>query len=234
MQSLNKIPSFGDDTLHACIQAEVKNANSVYNDSDIDKYFKDSTFLAKIKDKSNDVDKINQSNQNNLLHTLIKTKTSLNQDYSELGKLKTDTIAKKKFHSKTNTLKQLKLRSITSTNRNCDLSKIGQENVNTNYAKSDFSSNTNTPLKQCEKSKFLHTDNYNIERYATQDVMNNITDIKSSNTNITGSNGEISSITNPSIFTIATQERYKLASWGLPQSILQVTDLVYLKNSYEF
>ena len=38
MQSFNKIPSFGDDTLSACIQVESKNMNIIDDHNNVDNF----------------------------------------------------------------------------------------------------------------------------------------------------------------------------------------------------
>ncbi|XP_054015016.1 DNA polymerase theta [Hylaeus anthracinus] len=222
MQSLNKMPSFGDDTLHACLQAEVKN-----NDSDMEKYFKDTIFCSKSINKSIDVDEINQSKQHSILHSLIETKASLNKNNLELEELKKDTIATKEINSKPNISNKMKLRSITSLNRNRDSSKIGKENIS--YTKSGFSSKTNTLSKKCKESKVILSKIRSNDAYNT---MYDTTNSKSSNSNVTGSIAEKSSEINPSIITISTQERHKLASWGLPPNILQKYKIQGIKDMF--
>lgn len=228
MQSLNKMPSFGDDTLSACIQAEIKDMDIVCNNSDLGKYFKDSTFLAKIADKSNDIDKHSLSKQDNVSHSSMNTKASSNQGKSELGELRKNTIIKSTVKSETNVSSKSKTRSIASLKRNHGLSQEEKENVN--YRNTDLSCNTNTLSKQCNKPELSvsHTDNSNIRSNATTNITSDTTDTKLFNSSVASSNAEKSSKISP-ISTIGTQDRCKLASWNLPPNILQV---IYLHSPY--
>ncbi|XP_076278096.1 DNA polymerase theta [Lasioglossum baleicum] len=238
MHSLNKMPSFGDDTLQACVQAEVKNMNIVYNESNMEKYFKDNTFLSKEINKSNDVVAIH-SKQNNILNTLINLKTSINQDHPSLNKLQQDVGKISQSSSKIGASNKLEIKSTTLFKKKYNLCTVNKENININNTKCEVSLNSNTTdllLKQSEKSTLADThNNDNSRKY---DVANNITE-NATNSNLSKSDiiksgMENSTEIHPSISTIGTQDRYKLASWGLPPNILQKYEARGVKEMFKW
>ncbi|KOC62928.1 DNA polymerase theta [Habropoda laboriosa] len=218
MQSFNKLPSFGDDTLSACIQAEVKNMD-INNGSNMDVYFQDSTFPSKLTTKSNDIDKVSRSKQ--ISHTSTNIKPNLNRNNSKHKESRINNISKSKLATKTSISNKLTIKKITSIRKNCDLLKINKENINTsaNHIKTD-TSNKNTLSKQCSKSELssLLANNSSVKSNITT---NNTTNVKLCNSSIAISNTEKSSESCSSISIIPTQDRYKLGSWGLPPNILQ-------------
>ncbi|XP_076224101.1 DNA polymerase theta isoform X2 [Nomia melanderi] len=225
MQSITKMPSFGDDTLNACIQAEIKNVNIVCNESNLEKYFKDNVFSLKETKKPNDNNVMIESKQSNALNSLVDVTHNLNQNNLKLKKLQEDIIAKSKSHSKINISNKQKIRSTIALKKKNDSRRINKENVIINYRKCDLplnSNTTNTLLKQPNKSELSDTCNdSNNKRDITHNGTNNTSNLKLSESSITKSTVEKSTDINPSITTICTQDRCKLASWGLPPNILQ-------------
>lgn len=227
MQSLNKMPSFGDNTLSACIQAEVINMD-VISDSNIEKYFKNSTLLLNIPNNSDDTGKAahGQLKQDRMPRNSEKKEISLNQVESNCKGLRKSTIAKSKINNKTNVSDKSKTKKI-SLKENCHLSEVEKENINVNYIKSDLTSSANILLEECNKfeSSVPCIDRDDNKSKVTLGTANDTRDTKLSIS--TASNSEISSKINPSVSTVGTQDRCKLASWGLPQNIFQV---IYLEN----
>ncbi|CAK9816398.1 DNA polymerase theta [Anthophora quadrimaculata] len=217
MQSLNKLPSFGDDTLSACIQAEMKNMNVVNNDSNMDVHFQDIAFPSKLTTKSNDIDKALQLKR--IPYNSTNIKSSSDQNNSEHKESRINKVLKSKLATKTSTSNKLKIKKITSIRKNHGLLKINKENVNSNanYIKTDVS-NKDKLLKEYNKSEL--SDSSDVKNNATHSKTNNTTNVKLSNSSIATSNIEKSSQLS-SISIIPTQDRYKLASWGLPPNILQ-------------
>lgn len=233
MQSINKMPSFGDNTLSACIQAEMKNMDNIYNGSDMEKYFKDNMSGSKTINNLNSSDKKSHSELNNVLCDSINIKSTSNQNNFKCEESKTKNAMKLRANSKANTSNRSKIRSTTCVTRNFSSSKVGKENVNVNYLKRDISSETNTLLKQCNKSELsiLHTNSNSIKISASLRTTNNTNNIKLSNSSSTINTEDKSSIIVPSISIINTQDRCKLASWGLPPNILQVILTVLVQLS---
>ncbi|XP_076643351.1 DNA polymerase theta [Halictus rubicundus] len=237
MHSLNKMPSFGDDTLQACVQAEVKNMNIVYNESNMEKYFKDNTFLSKEINKPDDVVAIN-SKQNNILNALIDSKIS--QDNSSLNKFQQDVIKISKTSSTIGASNKLKIKSTTSLEKKNNLCTIKKENININYTKCEASLNANTTnllLKQSDKPilAVTHNNDNNRKYDVAYNVTENATNSKLSESDVIKSGIEKSTEINPSISsTIGTQDRCKLASWGLPPNILQKYEVRGVKEMFKW
>ncbi|XP_043519915.1 DNA polymerase theta [Frieseomelitta varia] len=215
MQSFNKMPSFGDDTLSACIQAEVKNMNISNNCNNMDKYLKSCTFLSKSNATSNDIDKVTEIKE--ISPSSTNKKINSNQSNLKCKELQRSNVPKLKLVASTSN--ESETRKNPSSRKNLNLYKINEENdnLNVNYIRSNISQNVNTLKKQCNKSKLstLHVDNTrsNVIHSITTDVSN----IESSLT----SNAQKSSKLNSFVSIIPTQDRCKLASWGLPPNILQ-------------
>ncbi|KOX75679.1 DNA polymerase theta [Melipona quadrifasciata] len=209
------MPSFGDDTLSACIQAEVRNTIINNNCNNMDKYLKSRVFLSKSNDTSNDIDKLIEIKE--VSPDSTDKKTNSNQSNLKCKKLQRSNVSKLKLV--TSTSNESKTRKNPSSRKNLNLCKINEENdhLNVDYARSNISSNVNTLPKQCNKSKLstLHVNNTktNVTRSITIDVSN----IESS----LASNAQKSSKLNSFVSIIPTQDRCKLASWGLPPNILQ-------------
>ncbi|XP_076390192.1 DNA polymerase theta isoform X3 [Megachile rotundata] len=205
MESISKIPSFGDNTLSACIQAEMKNTNSIDDDSDMQAHIKNSIFSSKVANNA------------------MGIKSTWNQNTSKCKELKTKNATRLKVNSKTTASTRSRIKTVTSLKSNCSSSKDGKENTNINCSKSDISLNSNTLLKQCNKSELsiLHVTSNSIKISALSKTINNTTNVKLSNSGTITNNEEKSSIVIPSTSAINTQDRYKLASWGLPPNILR-------------
>ncbi|KZC14173.1 DNA polymerase theta [Dufourea novaeangliae] len=238
MQSINKIPSFGDNTLNACIQAEVKNMDIVDNDSDMEKYFKNNSLqLSEVTNKSKDITETIQSKQSNILSRSIDTKISLSRNNSDYKELQKSIVTRSNSNNKINVSNKLKMKSNISLKKRNGLFKLTKENVSNNCTKDDLSSNintTNTLLKQSNTSELpvANNDNSNVKHDTTDNVIEDITSVKLSTSSITKSNIEKSTEINPSISTIATQDRCKLRSWGLPPNILQKYEIHGVKNMF--
>ncbi|XP_034194144.2 DNA polymerase theta isoform X1 [Osmia lignaria lignaria] len=234
MQSINKMPSFGDNTLSACIQAEMKNMDNIYNGSDMEKYFKDNMSGSKLMNNSNSIDKKSHPELNSALCNSMNIKSTLNQNNSKCEESKTRNALKFRANSKANTSSRSKIRSTTCVTRNCSSSKVGKEDVNINYLKSDISSETNTLLKQCNKSELstLHTNSNSIKISGSSRTTNNTNNLILSNSRGTINIGDKSSIIVPSVSIFNTQDRCKLASWGLPPNILQKYEARGITNMF--
>lgn len=193
MQSFNKIPSFGDDTLSACIQVENKNMNIINNHNNVDKYFSMVT--------NDDKDTQLKGSCN-----FINKKLNLNPS-----------------NSKCKETNKSKAKRIMSIKKNDNLFKIdkGNVNMNDNYTRDNISSNTNTLLNNKSELLTLHVNNLN-KNNVTYMTTNDMTNVNLSNSNSSINNTEKTSEINPSISIIPTQDRCKLSSWGLPLNILQV------------
>lgn len=222
MQCLNKMPSFGDDTLSACIQAEVKNMDITNNCNDTDKCLKDDTFLSKATNISNNIDKDIEIREKS--HSSTNRKRTSRQSNLKCKELKRDNVLRSNLVSRTNVSKS-KSKNVTSSKENHDSYIISKENanVNVNYI-NNISSNTSILPKQYNKSESstLHVDNSNEKSNIANTITIDTSNVKLSDSNILVSNKEKSSKLNASISIIPTQERNKLASWGLPPNILQV------------
>lgn len=209
------MPSFGDDTLSACMQTEIKNVNIINNESDMDKYFKNNTFVSEITNKSNDIDKITLSKKS----VISSTNKNTNSKYK---KLETNNV-KSKHITDTSTLIKSKRKTVNSSRKNYNLPEIQKENVNIHIddTENNIFPNGSTIPQQCNKSELttVYVDNKN---NVTHGIISDTTHIKSPNNSATLSNVEKSSEINPSISVIPTQDRCKLASWGLPSNILRV------------
>lgn len=222
MQCLNKMPSFGDDTLSACIQAEVKDMDITNNCNDTEKCFKDDTFLSKVTNISNNIDKDIEIKGKS--HSPTNRKRTSSQNNLKCKELKRDNVLKSKLVGRTSISKS-KSKNITSSKENHDSYGISKKNanVNVNYI-NNISSNTSILPKQYNKSESstLHADNSNEKSNVANTIPIDTSNVKLSDSNILVSNKEKSSKLNASISIIPTQERNKLASWGLPPNILQV------------
>ncbi|CAL7951362.1 unnamed protein product [Xylocopa violacea] len=213
------MPSFGDDTLGACIQAEIKNMDMFDNRSDMDKYFKDNTFLTKVSNKSNNIHAVNGSNE--ILHGLTDAKSTANENNPKLKELRKDKVIKSKLTTKTNKINRSRMKIVVASRKNCILSKHNKENINLNVncTESSASLNSNILQRQCNKSNLsaLHSDNSNVKSNAMYSTSN----VKLSNSSVATSTTEKSSKEMSSISIIPTQDRCNLASWGLPPNILK-------------
>lgn len=221
MQCLNKMPSFGDDTLSACIQAEVKNMDITNNCNDAEKCFKDNTFLSKVTNIANNIDKDIEIKGKS--HSSTNRKLTSSQNNLKCKELKGDNVLKSKLGR--TSISKSKSKNITSSKENRDSYRISKENANVNVnCINNISSNTSILPKQYNKSESstLHVDNSNEKSNVANTITIDTSNVKLSDSNILVSNKEKSSKLNASISIIPTQERNKLASWGLPPNILQV------------
>lgn len=192
MQSFNKIPSFGDDTLSACIQIENKNMNIINNHNNVDKYFSVVT---------NDKDTQLKGSCN-----FINKKLNLNPSNSKCKEI--------------NKSKAKRIMSIKKNDNLFKVDK-GNVNMNDNYTRDNISSNTNTLSNNKSELLTLHVNNLNKNNVAYI-TTNDTTNVNLSNSNSSINNTEKTSEINPSISIIPTQDRCKLSSWGLPLNVLQV------------
>lgn len=192
MQSFNKIPSFGDDTLSACIQIENKNMNIINNHNNVDKYFSVVT---------NDKDTQLKGSCN-----FINKKLNLNPSNSKCKEI--------------NKSKAKRIMSIKKNDNLFKIDK-GNVNMNDNYTRDNISSNTNTLSNNKSELLTLHVNNLNKNNVAYI-TTNDTTNVNLSNSNSSINNIEKTSEINPSISIIPTQDRCKLSSWGLPLNVLQV------------
>lgn len=192
MQSFNKIPSFGDDTLSACIQIENKNMNIINNHNNVDKYFSVVT---------NDKDTQLKGSCN-----FINKKLNLNPSNSKCKEI--------------NKSKAKRIMSIKKNDNLFKIDK-GNVNMNDNYTRDNISSNTNTLSNNKSELLTLHVNNLNKNNVAYI-TTNDTTNVNLSNSNSSINNTEKTSEINPSISIIPTQDRCKLSSWGLPLNVLQV------------
>ncbi|XP_043257568.1 DNA polymerase theta [Colletes gigas] len=140
--------------------------------------------------------------------------------------------------SKQNNILRAFMGTETSLNQNNSEFKELTEDSNT---KRSINNETNTPsklelgsitsLKKKHGLCKIREKDVNIS-CTRNDVSPSTINIKSFNSNVTKSKAEKSSEMNPSILTICTQERHKLASWGLPPNILQKYELRGIKDMF--
>ncbi|XP_017886855.1 DNA polymerase theta isoform X2 [Ceratina calcarata] len=180
----------------------------VNDDSDIDKYFKDSIFSSELLNKLNNIDN-NESNG--------RTRPTASQHNSGYKKLKL-TISKSKSTTTTNTSTnqstgktKLKTKS-TSLRRKDKLSETNKENTN-------IPSSLNPIAEQFITSELsvLRTENNSNSNATTNDISR----AKSANNSATINSTEKSLESHSSVSIIPTQDRCKLSSWGLPTNILK-------------
>lgn len=208
--------SFGDDTLLACISIEKKlgilqERNEVpqeENDSDLGKYFKQSLLLSEFMNKDDDVDKSKVS------HFAQSTKGRVEENKS--AKYFEDVHSKpddaKNFPSTSSISKGNK---ILSSQREQNSHKTKNEN-NMIYLKEKHLNIINN-VKNCNKSsaRNLHKNKSNNNLQVARNDNSIGLSFPSSTYDKENSNVILSR-------PLCTQDRYKLASWGLPPNILQV------------
>jgi len=215
--------SFDNDTLFACIDIEERyqisqerNATVLQkeNCSDLDKYFKQSLSSSEcISDNNDDTDKSKQSHPpDNAKETEKKNESNL-EKYFEDSILFPKTNHKKNFFLASSICKQNKISQKSQSSY-----KAMKEDVNTISSKHSSDIINNIVRKYDDSdTQTTHKDK---TRNATRD---NISTLLISS--ICDKEGII--ISSP---PLCTQDRCKLASWGLPSNILQVLYYNFIFN----
>lgn len=224
--------SFGDDTLFADINIENKcsvlreqsgdNVLRKENGGDAGRSSKQSLLVSEFSSKGSDV------GQSKLSHSTHNTKGIIKQNESDFAKYFEDSILFRKINRSKNvssastTLKGDKI--LSSEKKRSP--RENKRNIDTNSIKKHPSDVINS-IKKCNKSNTQNLQN------GSHDNINNATSdssIAKSLTNIDSTcDREISTVISLSP-AICTQDRCKLASWGLPPNILQVLSLFFIIN----
>ncbi|EGI59836.1 PREDICTED: DNA polymerase theta [Acromyrmex echinatior] len=212
--------SFGDDTLLACINIEKKHQTlqkqteeiqelQEENISDLGKYFKSNSMLSEFANTQNNVNKLKSSDSDT--KRIEEKKTFDSVKYFEDSILFSEANSRRNLSPafsapKENSLPPQKKRSPHRTNN---------ENVDTNL-KEKYRLDIINSTKKCEKfstQNFYKNKSSNTQNATSSDV------IRSSavNSAYDEENSEFVILSPP----IGTQDRCKLASWGLPPNILQ-------------
>lgn len=213
--------SFGDDTLFAHISIEKKytlleqNGDKVLQEetgNDVSKNVKQYLPVSKLADKDSDVDK-----SKHLSHS-THTKETIKQSGSDFVKYFEDSIfpkinRKKNVSSTSSTLK--KDRILSKKNRS---PRENKENINATSSIKQQSTDIINNVKELDKfsaqdlhKNGSHDDIYNTISGSSVAVLSSID---------TTCDKEISNVILSR--ALCTQDRCKLASWGLPPNILQV------------
>ncbi|XP_011146257.1 DNA polymerase theta isoform X2 [Harpegnathos saltator] len=213
--------SFGDDTLIACLNVEKKHrilqeesrdrVLQEISDNELGKYFKHSLSLSKFGNEDND------TNKSKLSHFASNKKEITRKDESDIGKYFENSVTFVNIDSE----KNLSLASSSSkedknlsSQRHRSCHKISSKNANITYLNEKCLFNiiekSDEPnIEQIQKNKTDDTEKNKIgNNYVTSSSAVNCTYDKESS-------GIILSL------PLCTQDRCKLASWGLPLNILQ-------------
>lgn len=215
--------SFGDDTLLACIDIEKKHQIleeqaeaplQKENVSDLSKYFKSCSLLSDFANDENDV-----SNPKPLDSKGMKE----GENTSELAKYFEDSIIFPKVNSRRNlsasTSGASRRNGLLLSQRNRSPRKTNKENVDTNLKEKHRSGTADDTEKRDESD--IHSLCKNKSPDNAQDATSSSGVRTSSAVDATydGENSEFVILSPP----LCTQDRCKLALWGLPPNILQVS-----------
>lgn len=214
--------SFGDDTLFAHINIEKEcRVLREENCNDVDKYSERSSLVSKLANE--DVVK------SKLSHPTYNTKEIIKQSESDFVKCFEDSIILPKINGRKNvssTSSTLKGGKIMSSQKNRSPSG-NEQNINTINSTEKHSPDVINSVKNRDKSSVQ-----NCHKNGSRDNMYNAmsgSSVAMSASIDTTCDREISNIILSR--ALCTQERCKLASWGLPPNILQVLycDIVFNK-----
>lgn len=224
--------SFGDETLLACLSIEKKNKtvrkhkrntnSKEQNDNEFDNHSKHSLLFSQFESKSNNV------NKSKLLRfCTTNIERSIQGNISNIGKYFEDSIT----FSKINGNDLLSMSNISKghkgicseTNEQSDKTIEKNINVTDTDTKKKHSTDSTDIINNMEKY-----DVYSLQQNSnkSKDNMQNGTnesDISSSIISNTSDKESSNVILSPAL--LCTQDRCKLASWGLPSNILQVKRL---------
>jgi len=213
--------SFGDDTLFACIDIEKKHrvlqeqtGDKIplqEENSDLGKYFKSSSLLSEFTNTENYVDKPKLSDSG--------TKRIREENASDLMKYFEESILFPNVDSRRNlssASSASKGNRLLRSQRNQSPHKTNKENVDTNLKEKHFFGTANS-TKKCDKYQGL-CKNKSPDNTQNATSSNNIRTLSTINATCDKENSEFV-ILSPSL---CTQDRCKLASWGLPPNILEV------------
>lgn len=220
--------SFGDDTLFVDINIEKKcsvlqeqsgdNVLRKENGGDVGKSSKQSLLLSKFSSKNSDV------GQSKLSHSTHNTKGIIKQNESDFAKYFEDSILFPKINRSKNVSSAypttLKGDKILSSERKRSPHRENKRNIK-------HPSDVVNSIKKCNKSNIQ-----NLHQNGSHDNIDNAISgsisIAMSSTNIDSTcDREISTVISLSP-AVCTQDRCKLASWGLPPNILQVLSLFFI------
>lgn len=212
--------SFGDNTLLACLNVEKKyrilqekNEDSGLQEqsgSDLGKYFKESLLLSEFGNE----DKVNKSER----PTSSKREVA-RKDESDIGKYFDDSVTfinvNNERKNSLSTLSVSKKDKILSSPKISNFYKTSGKNINTTYLKEKHPLNiikeSNDIEEELQKNEFHDKENaISNSCVATSSAINDTYDKESSGTILS--------------LPLCTQDRCKLASWGLPSNILQVSN----------
>ena len=229
MQNEGIMQSFGDDTLLACINIEKKHQIlqkqteeiqelQEENISDLGEYFKSNSLLSEFANTQNNVDKLKSADSDSKRKKEKKMFDPVK--YFEDSILFSEANSRRNLSpafsaSKGNSLLSQKKRSPHRTNN---------ENVDTNLKEKHRLDITNG-TKKCEKFNtqgFYKNKSSNNTQKATSS--SDVTRLSAVNSAYDEENSEFIILSPP----IGTQDRCKLASWGLPPNILQVFIYIYI------
>jgi len=219
-QSKEIMQSFGDDTLFACIDIEKKHrilqeqtGDKIplqEENSDLGKYFKSSSLLSEFTNTENYVDKSKLSDSG--------TKKIREENASDLMKYFEESILFPNVNSRRNlssASSASKGNRLLRSQRNQSLHKTNKENVDINLKEKHFFDTANS-TKKCDKYQGFKNKSPNNTQNATNS--SNIRTLSTINATCDKENSEFVILSPP----LCTQDRCKLASWGLPPNILEV------------
>lgn len=221
MQTEEIMQSFGDDTLFACIdiekkhrilqrQTEGKISLQEENISDLGKYFKSDSLLSEFANKENYVNKPKLSDSG---------AKKIEENASELVKYFEDSVIFPKVNSRRNLLQVPSVsrgNGLLPSQRNRSPHKTNKENVDTNLKEKHHPADNTEECDESSIQKLCKNKSPDNTRDATSS-----SDVRTSSAVSTMYDKENSEffISSP---PLCTQDRCKLASWGLPPNILQV------------
>lgn len=206
--------SFGNDTLFTCLNVEKK--YGILQKRNVDKVVQEQS--NKHRNENNDVDKSK--------HSTSSKRNTTGKDESDIGKYFDDSVTFLNVNSKKNLLSTsctLEEDKILSSQRHKNFHRTSSKNINTTYSNNKcpdiIKENDNEPtIEQLQNNK-----KYTLIKSCTvtSSAINDIYDKE--NLGVTLS------------LPLNTQDRCKLASWGLPPNILQVLcyDIIFVMILYK-
>lgn len=228
--------SFGDDTLLACLdiekrhrilpeQAESKVPLREENVSDLGEYFKSSSLLSGFTNKENDVGESKLSNSG-------AKEIEENEKTSNLVKYVEDSIIFPKLNSRRNLSSAAgasKRNQLLPSQRNRYPRKTNKENVDVNLKEKHHLGTANNTEKRDGSSAPDLCKNKSLDSTQHATSSSGVKTSLAVSATYDRENSEFVILSPP----LCTQDRCKLASWGLPPNILQVLYVViYLTNIY--
>lgn len=217
--------SFGDGTLFTSLNVkkkhrilQEKNIDSVLqekNDSDLDKYFKQSLLLSEFENEDNGVNKLKLSYSTN------SKKNITGEDESDIGKYFDDSVTFLNANSGKNLLSTScasKKNKILSSQKDRSFHRTNRKGTNTTYLSDKRSLNI---IKESDDELNTGQLQKNKSPDSERNTISNSYTATSSATDYTYDKESSGSIL---FLPLCTQDRCKLAFWGLPPNILQVSN----------